>query len=105
MEFIVMNCSDGQINGTATHQSGDGNHATKTTLDVTNLAILAVSKTQSTTSRSNHDDYWSWTPQGGGGPTVQLNAHGNNQIVLVVTDVLLVVIMSHRDKIASGKLA
>jgi hypothetical protein len=105
VNFFVVNCSSGQIEGTATHQSGDGSNSTTTTLDV-DLDVYKASSSQKTTSRSNHDDYWFWTPKSGpGSQTVQLNAHASQQIVLVVTDVLLVVVTSKRDKVESGKLA
>lgn len=105
VNFFVLNCSSEPISGTAVHQSGDGSNSTRTSLSVSNLGVAKATNLAQTNSRSNHDDYWSWTGSDKDPRRVQFNVHASELIVLVVTDVLLVVVTSGRDKVESGKLA
>jgi len=77
-----------------------------TSLDVSDLKVLCASTSKNTTARSNHDDYWSWKPDGGKeSKRIEFNVHKSQQVVLVVTDNILVVALSKRDKVKMEELA
>jgi hypothetical protein len=108
VNFIVVNSTAGPISGTAYHHSGSGPDSRLTPLDVPPLNVLNASKSANTIARSNHDDYWSWVPTkngtNGSETQVQLNVHSSQQVVLIVTETLLVVVTSKREKVREKEL-
>ena len=92
--MIVVNATGQTISGTASHWSGDGaNHLESPTFEI-NLGPFQATSPLTFEARTNHGDYWFWTPSNGAAVREEKNLDRSAGAVLVVTDDLLVVVTS-----------